>query len=88
MADPVKLCSVLPIKHLWGEFQAFELHMYYHMRRVLKRLQVPLPHKAGFSTADNPYSNQELFKLCRDYNVSHDPMRYSDEKFCWISERC
>ena len=32
----------------------YQFHVYYHMRRVLKRLQVPLPHETSFNTADNP----------------------------------
>ena len=26
----------------------YRFHAYYHMRRILKRLRVPLPHEAGF----------------------------------------
>ena len=50
------------------------------MTRVLKILQVPLPHKAGFNPYDNPYSDEEFFKLCEEHKVSHDPMRYQNEK--------
>ena len=50
------------------------------MRRVLKRLQVPLPHEAGFNLYDNPYSNEQFFKLCDDYD-SHNLMRYRNKKF-------
>ena len=39
----------------------YRFHVYYHVRRVLKRLQVPLPHKTGFNTADNPYTESEFF---------------------------
>ena len=35
-------------------------HVYYHMRRVLKRLQVPLPHETGFNAADNPYTESDF----------------------------
>ena len=38
----------------------YRFHVYYHMRRVLKRLQVPLPHETGFNTADNPYTESEF----------------------------
>ena len=58
-------------------------HMYYHVRRVLKRLQVPLPHETGFNAADNPYTSSEFLKICEDYRVSNDPMKYWDEKFYW-----
>ena len=53
------------------------------MRRVLKRLHVPLPHEAGFNAADNPYTNEKFFRICEDYKVPNDPMKYMDEKFYW-----
>ena len=34
--------------------------VYYHLRQVLKRLQVPLPHKTGFKAADNPYTELDF----------------------------
>ena len=44
------------------------------MRRILKKLQ---------DAADNPYTESEFLKICEDYRVPNDPMRYRDEKFCW-----
>ena len=38
----------------------YRFHVYYHVRRVLKRLQVPLPDETGFNTADNPYTESEF----------------------------
>ena len=32
----------------------------YHLRRILKKLQVPLPHETGFKAADNPYTESEF----------------------------
>ena len=58
-------------------------HVYYHVRRILKRLQTPLPHETGFNGADNPYTESEFFKICEDYKVPNDPMKYRDEKFYW-----
>ena len=55
--------------------------MYYHVLRILKRLQVPLPHESSLNAADNPYTNEEFFKICEDYGVPNDPMRYREEKF-------
>ena len=65
----------------------YRFHVYYHMRRILKRLQVPLLHKAGFDAAENPYTNEEFFKICEDYGVPHDPIRYGDEKFHWTDQQ-
>ena len=57
------------------------------MRRVLKRLQVSLPQEASFNAADNPYTESEFLKICEDYGVPNDPMRYRDEKFYWSYQR-
>ena len=61
----------------------YHFHMYYHVRRVLKRLQVPLPHQTSFNAVDNPYTSSEHFKICEDYGVPNDPLKYQDEKFYW-----
>ena len=62
---------------------AYRFHVYCHVRQVLKRLQVPLPHKTGFNATDNPYTSSEFFKICEDYGVPNDPVKYWDEKFYW-----
>ena len=61
----------------------YRFHVYYHVRRILKRLQTPLPHETGFNVADNPYTESEFLKICEDYRVPNHPMRYRDEKFYW-----
>ena len=65
----------------------YRFHMYYNVRKILKRLHVLLPHEAGLKDSDNPNTNEQFFKICEGYNVSHDPMRYSNEKFYWIYQR-
>ena len=52
-----------------------------------KRLQAPLPHETGFNVADNPYTESQVFKICEDYGVPNDAMRYRDEKFYWGYQR-
>ena len=61
----------------------YRFHIYYHVRRVLKKIQVPLPHETGFNAADNRYTKSEFLKICEDYGVPNDPMRYRAEKFYW-----
>ena len=61
----------------------YRFHVYYHVRRVLKRLQVLLPHKTSFNAADNPYTESEFFKICEDYKVLNDPMKYWEGKSYW-----
>ena len=62
----------------------YQFDIYYHVRRVLKRLQVPLLYESSFNAADNPYIGEEFFKICEDYGIPNDPMKYRDEKFYWI----
>ena len=65
----------------------YRFHVYYHVRRILKRLQTPLPHETGFNATENPYTESEFFKICEDYRIPNDPMRYRDEKFYWTYQR-
>ena len=43
----------------------YRFHVYYHVRRILKRLQVSLPHEAGFNAADNPYTSEEFVRIMK-----------------------
>ena len=61
----------------------YRFHVYHHVRRVLKRLQVPLPHETDFNADDNPYMSSDFFKSCEDYGVPKDPVKYWDETFYW-----
>ena len=46
-----------------------------------------MPHEIGFNAAGNPYTESEFLKICEDYGVPNDPMRYRDEKFYWTYQR-
>ena len=46
-----------------------------------------MPDETGFNAADNPYTESEFLKICEDYGVPNDPMRYRDEKFYWTYQR-
>ena len=61
----------------------YRFQVYYHMRRILKKLRTPLPHETGFNVAENPYTESEFLKICEDYGVHNDPMRYRDKIFYW-----
>ena len=61
----------------------YRFYVYYHVRRILKRLQSPLPFETSLNMADNPYTESEIFKICEDYRVPNDPIKYRDEKFYW-----
>ena len=42
-----------------------------------------MPHETSFIAADNPYTESEFLKICEDYGVPNDPMRYKGQKFYW-----
>ena len=42
-----------------------------------------MPHETNFNAIDNPYTESEFLKICEDYRVRNDPMKYWDEKFHW-----
>ena len=65
----------------------YHFHVYYHVRRILKKFQVPLPHETSFDAADNPYTESEILQICEDYGVPDNPMRYRNEKFYWSYQR-
>ena len=45
-------------------------------------------HEVGFNATDNnPYTGSEFLKICEEYRVLNDPMKYQDEKFYW-SHQC
>ena len=67
----------------------YRFHLYYHASRVLKRLHVPLPYEAGVNAADSPHTSEEFFKVCEDYGVPQDSIRYRDKKILLdLSARC
>ena len=53
---------------------------------MLLGLQVPLPHESSFNATDNPYTSSEFLKICEDYGVPNNPMKYRDEKIYWTCQ--
>ena len=46
-----------------------------------------MAHGPGFNATDNPYTRSEFLKICENYRVPNDPMRYRDEKFYWTYQQ-
>ena len=63
----------------------YRFHVYYHIRRILNRLEIPLPYENSFNKYNNPYNREKFKKICVEYGVSDenegsDENKVSDEK--------
>ena len=47
-------------------------HVYYHIRRILKVLEIPLPYENSFNQYNNPYNHEKFINICSEYGVSND----------------
>ena len=56
----------------------YRFHVYYQIRRILNRLENPLPYENSFNKYNNPYNHEMLEKICVEYGVS-DKNEDSDE---------
>ena len=48
----------------------YRFHIYYHVRRVLKRMESPLPSDQGFDKYNNSYSLSKVHRLGDEYGAS------------------
>ena len=64
-------------------------HVYYQIRRILNRLEIPLPYENSFNKYNNPYNHEKFIKICKEYGVNDeneggDENKVSDEKkYSW-----
>ena len=63
----------------------YRFHVYHHIRRILNRLEIPLPYENNFNKYNNPYNHEKFKKICVEYGVSDknedsDENKVSDEK--------
>ena len=56
----------------------YRSHVYYQIRRILNRIEIPLPYGNSFNKYNNLYNNKKFIKICKEYEVS-DKNEDSDE---------
>ena len=66
-------CGVSPkqmtdYKH-WTVRMVYRFHVYYTIRRILKRLQMILPDEDGWNSQNNPYNKEEFIAICREFAI-------------------
>ena len=55
--------------------------VYYHIRRILKILEIPLPYENSFNQYNNPYNHEMFIKICGEYGVSNDLKKCPNQKY-------
>ena len=59
----------------------YRFYVYYHIRRVLKILEIPLPYENSFNQYNNPYNHEKFIGICSEYGVSNDLTKWRNQKY-------
>ena len=59
----------------------YRFHVYYHIRRILKILEIPLPYENSFNQFNNPYNHEKYIHVCSEYGVSNDLTKWRNQKY-------
>ena len=77
-------CGV-SVEHLYANEQMirsiYRFHVYYHIRRILKILEIPLPYENSFNQYNNPYNHEKFIGICSEYGVSNNLTKWRNQKY-------
>ena len=59
----------------------YRFHVYYHIRRILKILEIPLPYENSFNQYNNPYNHEKFIGICSENGVSNDLTKWRNQKY-------
>ena len=59
----------------------YRFHVYYHIRRILKILEIPLPYENSFDQYNNSYNHEKFIGICSEYGVSNDLTKWRNQKY-------
>ena len=59
----------------------YPFHVYYHIRRIIKILEIPLLYENSFNQYNNPYNHEMFLKICGEYGVSNDSTNWRNQKY-------
>ena len=59
----------------------YRFHVYYHIRRILKVLEIPLPYENSFNQYNNSYNHEKFVGICSEYGVSNDLTKWRNQKY-------
>ena len=61
----------------------YRFHVYYHIRRVLKRILAPLPNEKNFDKYNNNCSKEQAFIIADEYGTSRNFHIYAGHYYLW-----
>ena len=59
----------------------YHFHVYYHIRRILKILEIPLPYENSFNQYNNSYNHEKFIGICSEYGVSNNLTKWRNQKY-------
>ena len=59
----------------------YRFHVYYHIRRILKILEIPLPYENSLNQYNNPYNHEKFKGICSEYGVSNYLTKWRNQKY-------
>ena len=59
----------------------YRFHVYYHIRRILEILEIPLPYENSFNQYNNPYNHEKFIGICSEYGVSNNLTKWRNQKY-------
>ena len=59
----------------------YRFHIYYHIRRILKILEIPLTYENSFNQYNSLYNHEKFIGICSEYGVSNDLTKWRNQKY-------
>ena len=59
----------------------YRFHVYDHIRRILKILEIPLPYENSFNQYNNSYNHEKFIGICSEYGVSNNLTKWRNQKY-------
>ena len=92
MAIAIEFCCLcassacgVSVKHLNAKKpmirSIYRFHVYYHIRRILKIPEIPLPYENSFNPYNNPYNHEKFIGICNEYGVGNDLTKWRNQKY-------
>ena len=62
-------------------WSTYHFHVYYHIRRILKIIEIPLSYENSINQYNNLYNHEKFIKICGEYGVSNDLTKWRNQKY-------